>query len=178
MTGRWKYILAALLWSYSASPAVAYIVQDTGSAMAFQNYARSNPSAASAASSSQPVSNYKKVDDVVDRKAIARRMFQKKAKAQEAPRLDYNMERTSMRNLRLAVGNIFRIRLSEAENSNWKLDCDASIVQLLKSENDGTGRIMDFKVLRKGNTKIYLDNYRLSDSNIIQSRILRIKVGS
>lgn len=174
------YLLISL--SLFSAKAEAFIVQDSSSALTFNNYARGGSVPARPAavpSSASPAQPYVPVDDVVDRKAIARRMFGAANRSPaETVGISVNFGAASSKNVRIKAGQTFRVKLPQENGTDWKAETNNGTVELVGSSNSGRIKYLDFRAMVPGSARVYLDRVHTSagQGGAVESRILRVKV--
>lgn len=167
-----------------AGTAAAFVAQDASSALVFNNYARggsapTRPVSSPAPSAASPAKPYAPVDDVVDRKAIARRMFGAANRSPaETVGISVNFTSASSKNIRIKAGQTFRVKLPQEDGTDWKAETNNDTVELVGSSNSGRIKYLDFRAMVPGSARVYLDCIHSAPgkSGAVESRILRVKV--
>ena len=165
------FALFLLLQPFSAG---AYVVQDSQSALSFNNVSRSIAASSSAAQSSgKETSEGKVFDDKVDYEEISAKLFDKSSR-----KVYIDLSQNSTKNIKMPQGYVFHLILPEEEGSSWHVDCNENIIKPVSTRREGTNRIIEFQAVRTGNARIFLDNICRKNRGfkVIQSRIIRVKV--
>lgn len=165
------FALFLLLQPFSAG---AYVVQDSQSALSFNNVSRSIAASSSAAQSSgKETSEGKVFDDKVDYEEISAKLFDKSSR-----KVYIDLSQNSTKNIKMPQGYVFHLILPEEEGSSWHVDCNENIIKPVSTRREGTNRIIEFQAVGAGNARIFLDNICRKNRvpKVIQSRIIRVKV--
>lgn len=183
-------VLFALLAGFSIGTAEAFVAQDPGKALSFNNIAREgekdsssyiSPKAKdknSSMSSGSIFMNKASQDESKayhqDTKSLTEKFFG----TPPEEKISLNMESGDLRNVKLPRDYVLEVKLPEAENTFWRIDTDEAIVQPLSSRLEEGLRIIEFRAMKPGTAKIFLDNIADKDSKAATeaSRIIRIKV--
>lgn len=163
-----KCLFLASLW-LTVNPAAAFVVQD-GSALSFNNYGRDEYVSSKGAKA--PTISKAAKDENIDNLGIANKLISTSAPL----RIDLNSR--SSQTIRIPNDYIFTIIIPEAADTIWHIDTNEKYITPLSTRREGQNRILEFKSLNYGQTKIYLDNLK-TDSRpyqSLQSRVVRVRI--
>lgn len=158
---------SGLFWACSAA---AFVVTENDP-LSFVNVARDGGIIIRPADAPAPEIEVRRSDDKVDYQAIAAKLLPKRNRY-----MTINFTSSTYRSISIRRNFIVQVILPQEEGTNWHIDTNESIVRPQNTSAKDGVRIFEFLSMRRGNTRIYLDNYNLSDNRTIQSRIIKVRV--
>lgn len=160
-------ILIAAIMFWGCSEAGAFVAQDASSALSYQNYGRDG-------GSSQKSLSGHGGDMNVDHEGIADKMIMKVPAGTIS--VDFRNQKTTLQAMFPNNYN-FKVILPEIEGGNWVIDANKDFAEQVDSQSDGKTKVIEFHLLKAGQTTIYFDNMTNSTpSKSLQSRVLRIRI--
>lgn len=160
-------ICAGLCWAGSAA---AFVVTEKNP-LSFVNVARDGGIIIRPADAPAPEIEVRRSDDKVDYQAIAAKLLPRRSEY-----MTINFTASTYRSISIRRNFIVQVILPQAEGTNWRIDTNENIVRPLNTTSKDGVRIFEFLSMRRGKTKIYLDNYNLADKQAVQSRIIKVRV--
>ena len=166
-------ILIAAIMFLGGREVGAFVAQDPSSALSFQNYGRDGDGGNSARKSSAGYVSYGG-DMNVDHEGIADKMIMKNPSGTVS--VDFRTEKTTMQAMFPNNYN-FKVILPETEGANWVIDTNKDYVTQVDSQSNGKIRVVEFRLIKAGQTVVYFDNMTTSAPyKSLQSRVLRIRI--
>lgn len=171
-----KMTFLLLLLSYPFSPVWAFVVQDAGKALSFNNVARTIAPVVLPAEESYAEESYTEFfsgDSKIDYDKISNKLILK------YPEEFYiDLSKNSTQNIRMPVQKSFHLVLPEIQDSRWEIDCNEDVLYPVSSRLEEGVRIIEFEAVKNGNARIFLDNIHEEKGckKVLQSRIVRVKV--
>lgn len=153
--------------------AKAFVVQ-SGNPLSYQNVgrARETVSPSSASTPSQIAKAAQPVDDVVNYQAIARKLFPSRPEF-----LTVNLSKNTFADISIKRDYLVRVILPQVDNDSfWKIETNENVIKPLSTQHVENARSFEFVSVRRGNTKIYLDQFDSASRKVIQSRIIKVRV--
>ncbi len=159
----------------------AFVAQDINDALSFNNVARSvNPTKAeSPSSTARSAKNKENVMFKFDSEPIDYLEIADKLITNTQPEKFFvDMRNKTSQSIAARPGQTFFVILPEDQESFWKTDGEENLVEIVSSEHSQNNRILEFRTLCCGETKIFLDNLvkQQNKHTVLQSKILRLRV--